>query len=236
MVTQWAVVVAVGPAFTLFALATLRGGPLLTEQAHPSASVPEQHPKLTSLNPEVLPDPTIPSFVVKANSGVMATIKPAPSPPYERRPMGLIIENIAVDVAIERLSIGANGELQMPKDPSEVGWWQAPHVSGPIVVVGHVDSYTGPAAFFRVRALEPGDPIKLAFDDGASRQYAVTRVEQVRKTAFPTKDVYQSDPNGIRLVTCGGRFDRKTGHYDDNFIVYAMPVSKNIDSRGAILF
>ena len=227
---------AVGAALALLTIGRLAGGPLQTEQAHPAPSVPEAAKASPRMDSPYRASSLAATTVARPNAGVMAAVKPGLSPLSMVRPTGLTIESIAVDVAIEPLSIGVDGELQMPKDPSEVGWWQAPHVSGPIVVVGHVDSYTGPAAFFRVRALEPGDPIKLAFDDGGSRQYAVTRVEQVRKTAFPTKAVYQSDPNGIRLVTCGGHFDRKTGHYDDNFIVYAMPVSKNIGSRGAILF
>jgi hypothetical protein len=50
----------------------------------------------------------------------------------------------------------------------------------------------------------------------------VRRVDQVAIGQFPTDAVY-GDTAGpeLRLITCGGTFDRATHSYRDNVIVYA---------------
>ena len=138
-------------------------------------------------------------------------------------PEAIAVGSIGLDAPLERLDLAADRELIVPRDPDEVGWWQAPNQGGPIVVVGHVDSYTGPAAFFRLRKVRAGDVISIRFSRGVSRQFVVNDVQQVDKDNFPTRRVYRDDPSGIRLVTCGGEFDTKLRHYNDNLIVFASP-------------
>jgi sortase (surface protein transpeptidase) len=90
------------------------------------------------------------------------------------------------------------------------------------VLNGHVDSLTGPAVFFRLRALRVGDEVVVALSDGRSVRFLVDRVEEYDKAAFPTQAVYgpTTDPV-LRLVTCGGLFDRESGHYIENVVVFA---------------
>jgi len=90
------------------------------------------------------------------------------------------------------------------------------------VILGHVDSYTGPAVFFRLRDLEPGAVIHVDRIDGTTVSYTVDRIQQYDKDQFPTEEVYgaQSEPV-LRLVTCGGLFDREIRSYTDNLVVYA---------------
>ena len=58
--------------------------------------------------------------------------------------------------------------------------------------------------------------------DGSQPVFRVTRVEQYPKDGFPTAEVYGDiDHAGLRLITCGGVFNRATGHYDDNIVVFA---------------
>ncbi len=48
------------------------------------------------------------------------------------------------------------------------------------------------------------------------------RIEQHAKAEFPTESVYAPTAGAeLRLVTCGGAFDRSSGHYVDNVIVFA---------------
>jgi sortase (surface protein transpeptidase) len=91
------------------------------------------------------------------------------------------------------------------------------------VVVGHVDSQDGPAVFYRLGELQPGDTIDIALDDGTSTvTYTVDRTERFPKDAFPTLQVYGLTPGPeLRLITCDGEFDASTGHYVDNLVVYA---------------
>ena len=50
----------------------------------------------------------------------------------------------------------------------------------------------------------------------------MTQVKQYPKDEFPTSEVYGDlDHPGLRLITCGGSFDRETRNYDDNIIAFA---------------
>jgi hypothetical protein len=52
----------------------------------------------------------------------------------------------------------------------------------------------------------------------------VGRLEQLPKTALPTKRIWTTTSRPLlRLVSCGGPFNHATGHYRDNIIVYASP-------------
>ena len=116
-----------------------------------------------------------------------------------------------------------DGRVSVPSDPREVGWYRA---RGPLVLIGHVDSKTGPAIFYRLRELQPGSRIDLQMGDGRTNSYEVEEVVAVKKTEFPTARVYGSGDSlgsepDLRLVTCGGSFDRSAGHYRSNVIVFA---------------
>lgn len=58
-------------------------------------------------------------------------------------------------------------------------------------------------------------------DDAAGLSDCATSVALVPKTGFPTREVYgPTSYAALRLITCGGHYDRRTG-YADNVIVYA---------------
>jgi sortase (surface protein transpeptidase) len=88
-----------------------------------------------------------------------------------------------------------------------------------------VDSDTGPAVFYWLRHLKPGDRVYVTRADGTVATFGVTRVDSYPKTAFPTSVVYGPAPDAeLRLITCGGTFDRSTGHYLSNVIAFAALV------------
>jgi len=94
------------------------------------------------------------------------------------------------------------------------------------VILGHVDSYQGPAVFFKLRSMVAGDLIDVSLADGASAQFKVTSVAMYAKTAFPDQQVYAAHGYGaLQLVTCGGTFDVQTGHYLSNIVVYSSLVA-----------
>jgi hypothetical protein len=91
------------------------------------------------------------------------------------------------------------------------------------VIVGHVDSRSGPAVFFRLGQLRRGDRITVGQAGGAARSFRVERVERRAKQALPVERIWNRTRRPVlRLITCGGSFDRSTGHYRDNIIVYAQ--------------
>ena len=140
-------------------------------------------------------------------------------------PVRIEIPAIGVRAPIVRLGLNADRTLEVPTDFGDAGWWSGgarPGESGPAVIAGHVDSHTGPAVFFRIRELRPRDTIIVARRNGSRVRFTVLGSEQYPKTRFPTERVYgRTAGPTLRLITCSGAFDRSSGHYLDNTVVYA---------------
>lgn len=166
----------------------------------------------------------------RADAAPAPAITRAPAdaaPAMERsRPVGLTIPAIEVDTTdLVPLDVDATGALESPEDADTVGWYASgpwPGQAGPAVMGAHVDSVSGPAVFFWLRRLEPGDEVTVTRDDGTEAVFTVYAVREYDKHAFPTQRVYGPTGNRaeLRLVTCGGRFERSDG-YTDNLVVYA---------------
>jgi sortase (surface protein transpeptidase) len=149
----------------------------------------------------------------------------APAPAPELAPVAIRIPSIGVDSALVRLGLNPDNTLEVPSDFAVAGWYiyrPVPGEPGPSIIAGHVDSYTGPAVFFRLKELEPGANIEVERSDGSVAVFTVTAREQYDKDAFPTDKVYgpTSSPQ-LRVITCGGSFDWNTRHYNDNVVVFA---------------
>jgi hypothetical protein len=144
------------------------------------------------------------------------------------QPVSIAIPAAGVDARVVPVGLQANGAMEVPA-VDLAGWYRLgprPGERGPAVIVGHVDSREGPAVFFRLRQLRTGDRIVVGQGGGAAVAFAVERVERHPKEALPVARIW--DPTGqpvLRLITCGGSFDRSTGHYRDNVIVYARLAS-----------
>jgi sortase (surface protein transpeptidase) len=152
-------------------------------------------------------------------------------PKAEKRPRGPRVEIPAIGVSARVVSLGLQRDrsLEVPTNFATVGWWNGgpkPGEPGPAVLTGHVDSReTGPAVFYRLRELQPGDKVRYIRRDRSVVRFVVQRLEQHPKADFPTAEVY-GDTNrpALRLITCGGEFNDATGHYLDNLIAFAQRV------------
>ncbi|WP_346622081.1 class F sortase [Blastococcus montanus] len=152
---------------------------------------------------------------------------PAPAPALAR-PAALSIPSLDLEVDLVDLGLDAQRRLEVPEDPAQVGWWSggpAPGADGAAVLAGHVDSYEGPGAFWRLGELTPGDRIEVTAADGTVHAFVVDGVGRWPKSEFPTDAVYrQADGPELRLITCGGPFDEADRSYRDNVIVFATAV------------
>jgi hypothetical protein len=133
---------------------------------------------------------------------------------------------IGVDSRLVPLAVGPSGDLVPPGDTATAGWFAqgtAPGAVGPAVLVGHVDSRRGPGVFVALHRLAPGDLVLVDRADGSTVSFTVTAVDRYAKDAFPTARVYAptSRPE-LRLITCGGTFDRSARSYEDNVVVSAQ--------------
>jgi hypothetical protein len=140
-------------------------------------------------------------------------------------PVGIELPTIGVHAPMVPLGLNADRTLEVPSDFGDAGWWTGgarPGERGPAIIAGHVDSHTGPAVFFRIRELRRGDAIIVDRRDGSRARFTVLGSEEYPKAHFPTARVYgRTAGPTLRLVTCSGDFDRDSGHYVDNTVVYA---------------
>jgi hypothetical protein len=146
-------------------------------------------------------------------------------------PTTLTIPAIGVRATVGQVGVAGDGTIETPPldQPALTAWYRdgpTPGEAGSAVVVGHVDSRTGPAVFHRLRELKAGDRIEVARKDGSTAVFVVDSVERVPKANFPTERMYGDQQGSVlRLITCGGEFDRDRGSYRDNVIVSASLVS-----------
>jgi sortase (surface protein transpeptidase) len=183
------------------------GGP-----GHSPATAPSPHG-----GPATAAEPRQPPGVAGFHS-VRTYDQPAP-------PVRLQIPAIGVSTPLVRLGRLPDGSIEVPRDWDTAGWYDRgprPGQPGPAVILGHVDSRTGPAVFYRLRALRPRDTVRVSLADGRILVFRVQRVERYPKNEFPTEAVYfPTLDRELRLITCGGDFDYARGSYRDNIVVYA---------------
>lgn len=139
------------------------------------------------------------------------------------------IPDIGVSTDLESLGVDGTGVLHPPVDPDKAGWYAAgilPGQVGAAVIAGHVDSVTRPAVFQHLGDLKPGAKILVTMSDGTTLTFETQSTDLVQKANFPTSSVYGNVPTPqLRVITCDGPFDRTTGHYADNFVVFATLVA-----------
>lgn len=152
---------------------------------------------------------------------------PHPEPLSQSAPSRLVISKLDLSVPVGQVGVQRSGRMAVPRmsKANEPAWFRhgpVPGEPGTAVIVGHLDSETGPAVFHRLRELARGDVITVTRRDGQVVTFTVTDVGTVSKTKFPTEKVYGlTDAAELRLITCGGHFDRERETYADNVIVYA---------------
>ena len=104
------------------------------------------------------------------------------------------------------------------------------------ILVGHINSGGVRGAFSDLADYQPGQIITLTLADGRKMTYAVAappievnkdKLGPRRQELFDQTHSYgaagQAKSGRLLLLSCGGRFDNRTGHYESNIFVYALP-------------
>jgi hypothetical protein len=184
------------------------------------------------------PPPTdVPSAAV---ARVLPTAEPARAAPRntadrvdgpllgQSEPTELRIPAIGVSSRLVRLGLDGSGAMQVPADPQDAGWFTGaptPGALGPAVIAGHVSWDRAPAVFFRLGELRPGDRVEVRRRDRRTAVFVVSELRRYAKARFPTEAVYgTTDHAGLRLITCGGRYDVGERRFRDNIVVFARLV------------
>jgi sortase (surface protein transpeptidase) len=169
--------------------------------------------------------------VVQASSRIAAP-EPEPEPEVVAgvAPIALQVDKFGIDAPIE-IGTVVDGVMLDPSGPWVVSWYEPlgkVGEGGNVVMAGHVDYYTvGPAVFWNVRDLVPGDIVRLVGEDGQSYEYAVQWMQQYNVVTDLTPQVIQNDIVGdtgeetLTLITCGGDFDPTTATYNQRWVLRA---------------
>ena len=184
----------------------------LAEKAPPSAKGPVATPMPES---ESLP----------AEKAPFPAERPVAVPMPESEPVSIEIPSLGVSSEIMDLGLQSDGSMEVPPGAYPAGWYTAaptPGELGPAIIAGHVDWNGDPGVFFELHKMKPGDEVTVLRRDGSTALFRVDDVAQYPKNEFPTEAVYGNvDRAGLRLITCGGVFDRSANSYVDNIVVYA---------------
>lgn len=178
-------------------------------------------PVAASAPPDAEPAPPL----VSARSADLSALEvgDAGQPPVRVR-----VPDAGIDLPVRPAGVDERGAMEVPPGSFEAAWYRhgpgAGADEGAAVVAAHVSSRVdGRGPFARLVALAPGARIELVTEDG-TRAYEVVAVEQVAKLALDTAGLFdRSGDHRLHLVTCGGRFDRAAGSYEDNVVVVARP-------------
>ena len=127
-------------------------------------------------------------------------------------PVRVEIPAIGVSSPLVRLGLNPDGTMQVPGDFQVAGWFTGgpqPGQLGPAVIAGHVDSRTGPAVFYRLRDLRPGDQVRVVRADRLVVRFRVESLARYPKDSLPDAAVFGATTAPVlRLITCAGTFDR----------------------------
>ena len=175
--------------------------------------------------PSAQPPSSAPSSVAPT---VVPAVAPTPVAGHPRsEPTEVHIPRIDARSSLIPLGLNTDGTSEVPpvERPMQAGWYvnaPTPGELGPAVILGHVDGNRMAGIFHRLHELVAGDRVTVSRADGSVLAFVVLRVEQIPKDRFPTEAVYgDTDRPQLRLITCGGDFDRSARSYRDNIIVYA---------------
>ncbi|WP_318219499.1 class F sortase [Streptomyces sp. SCL15-6] len=156
-------------------------------------------------------------------------LPPAHTPLGDALPERLDVPELGISAPVMARGLDGEGAIDPPSfdQADTVGWYAAgvtPGAAGTALMVGHVDTETRPAVFYKISTLEPGETIRVVRDDGEVAEFTVDDIQVLDRDGFDARQAYGPHDVGraeLRLITCGGTFDRATGGYTANVVVSA---------------
>lgn len=209
------------------------------------APPPTSSPSPAQPTPTTIPAPSTPSSTAPPTPTNTPTESPTESstaePPSDPSPVTLVLPAsapVALDVPqlglhtnLIQLGLRSDGTLDVPpvQPGSPAGWYRyspTPGQLGPSVILGHVNSSTGPIGVFsRLHELSQGSTVTITRADGVQAVFQVDRTENLAKDHFPTLEVYGDTTRAeLRLITCSD-YDQVAHTWKSNTVVYAHLIS-----------
>jgi hypothetical protein len=189
-------------------------------------TVPATLAPVSTTAPPVVTRAPAPTSTVGVRSGRLEDL-PAPA----SRPVRVRVAAPAIDAPVIEIGVDATAAMEVPEDVLVAGWYRfgpSPGEPGSAVVTAHVDNARqGRGAFFPMRGAQPGAVVTIDYADGSQRAFEVTGRRSYPKSTLPVEELFaRSGPPVLTLITCGGSFDPVARRYDENVVVYAVPVDR----------
>lgn len=162
--------------------------------------------------------------------GAMGPALPAARAPLAAAlPQRVDVPSIGIQAPVISRGLDADGAIEPPPydSPGTVGWWSGgvqPGAAGAALMVGHVDTKSKPAVFYGLSSAHPGEKVRVVRADGSVAEFTIEDVRVYERTAFDPHKVYGQRIKGraeLRLVTCGGTYDKAANEYTANVVVSA---------------
>lgn len=183
------------------------------------------------------PEPPRAHFVMEDPPASHSVTSKPPKKVKVADPERIRIPSIGVDAAIIKVGLKGEGErkyMETPPGGENLAGWYSPKLPkgenpfprpgevGAAVIAGHVDSKEGADVFYRLKELQRGAEILVTDKDKRTYRFKVVDKVQTDKDQLPTDKIW-NDPTyaALRLITCGGPFNKATGHYAENVTIFA---------------
>ncbi len=167
----------------------------------------------------------VPIVSYVGQSRIVEPIVVASPTPAVNKPIRLVIEDLGIKSEVEHVGLTENKAMDVPKEKLNVAWYELgakPGEVGSAVITGHFDWYDGPAVFFNLDKLEPGDEIEVVAREDEVLRFLVTEKTFYTNEDFPIDLVFaRKDKKRLNLITCDGVFNRQTNEYDEKLVIFS---------------
>lgn len=145
-------------------------------------------------------------------------------------PARIVIPALDIDAPITQHGLNENGEMTVPDNGEEVGWFEPgkkPGEKGNSILAAHVDDYTGPAVFFYLKNLEPGDIVEVYDSNENKKTFEVEKLVAYDRNEAPIAQIFgPSQTPRLNLLTCTGIYDRSIQEHEERLVVYTTLVEE----------
>lgn len=140
-------------------------------------------------------------------------------------PVRLRIPAVGIDAVVERTGRDSEGKVDVPKIARNVAWFNESALPGQAgktsVVSGHLDDPYGPAVFYKVRMLVPGDEVEVTYESGKRFVFVVEAKERYAFDRAPVQKIFGSTARRmLNLITCDGAWNSGQANYNLRLVVY----------------
>ncbi|MEV6675537.1 class F sortase [Streptomyces erythrochromogenes] len=165
----------------------------------------------------------------QAGGALSAGLPAAHAPVAGSLPQRVDVPSIGIQAPVVSRGLDKDGAIDPPSydSPGTVGWWGQgvqPGAAGTALMVGHVDTRSKPAVFYGLSSAQPGDKVRVVRADGSVAEFTIEDVRVYQRAAFDAHKAYGPRVRGraeLRLVTCGGTYDKAAKEYTANVVVSA---------------